>query len=223
MIELNITKKLSGSINNMSLDIELNIQNNTFLAITGASGSGKTTLLRILAGLETTNGTIKVDGTIWNSKNIILPPQKRDIGFVFQEYALFTNMTILENLLYVNNDKILAKHLLDITELSSLQNRYPNDLSGGQKQRVALCRALMGKPKILLLDEPLSALDPSMRKKLQEEILLLHKEFNTTTIMVTHDYNEIYNLSNRTIVINNGTIVEDGESKKIIKKLIDFL
>ncbi|RLA83834.1 MAG: ABC transporter ATP-binding protein [Epsilonproteobacteria bacterium] len=218
MIKIDITKKLHGSNGQMDLDINLDIKKGDFVALTGLSGSGKTTLLRILAGLEDANGNIKIDNEIWLDKKSVLSPQKRKIGFVFQDYALFDNMTVEKNLLFVNNDKRLAKKLLDMTELSELKNRYPNSLSGGQKQRVSLCRAMMNKPKLLLMDEPLSALDPNMRTKLQNEILALHKEFNTTTIMVSHDPSEIYRLSSRVVVLNLGKIVDDGKPKDILLK-----
>ena len=147
-----------------------------------------------------------------------MAPKKRGIGFVFQDYALFPNMTVLENLLFVNKDKKLAIHLLDLTELSQLRDRLPNTLSGGQKQRVSLCRALMNRPKLLLMDEPLSALDPAMRTKLQNEILTLHKEFGTTTIMVSHDPSEIYRLANRVVVLNQGEIINDGTPMDVLLK-----
>ena len=176
MISLNIKKELHGSNGNINLDINLYLQNSEFVALSGVSGSGKTTLLRILAGLEEAYGEIIVDGEIWLNEKITKPIQKRDIGFVFQDYALFPNLSVIDNLLYVKKDKDLAKQLLSLTDLYELKNRYPSSLSGGQKQRVSLCRALMKRPKILLMDEPLSALDPHMRLKLQDEILTLHKE-----------------------------------------------
>jgi molybdate transport system ATP-binding protein len=137
---------------------------------------------------------------------------------VFQDYALFPNMTVEENLLFVNKDKELADKLLAMTELGTLKKRLPNTLSGGQKQRVSLCRAMMNRPKLLLMDEPLSALDPAMRTKLQHEILMLHKEFGTTTIMVSHDPSEIYRLASRVVVLNFGKIVNDGTSKEVLLK-----
>lgn len=218
MIKIDINKQLHGSNGEMNLDIDLEIKEGDFVALSGLSGSGKTTLLRILAGLEEANGVIKVDDEIWMDEKTYLKAQKRKIGFVFQDYALFPNFTILENLLYVNKDKALAKHLLDITELYELKNRLPNTLSGGQKQRVSLCRALMNRPKLLLMDEPLSALDPAMRTKLQNEILSLHKEFNTTTIMVSHDPSEIYRLASRVLVLNQGKIIDDGNARKVLLK-----
>ncbi len=218
MIKIDIQKQLHGSNGDMNLDVNLEIAQGDFVALSGLSGSGKTTLLRILAGLETAKGSIEVEGQIWLDKNISLAPQKREIGFVFQDYALFSNMSVEENLLYVKKDKNLASHLLEITGLTELKKRLPNSLSGGQKQRVSLCRAMMNSPKLLLMDEPLSALDPSMRTKLQNEILTLHKEFNTTTIMVSHDPSEIYRLSNRVIVLEQGKVINDGNAKEVLLK-----
>ena len=218
MISLNIKKELHGSNGVMNLDINLSLQNGEFVALSGVSGSGKTTLLRVLAGLEEAFGEIIVDGEIWLNEKIKKPIQKRDIGFVFQDYALFPNLSVIDNLLYVKKDKDLAKQLLSLTDLYELKNRYPNSLSGGQKQRVSLCRALMKRPKILLMDEPLSALDPHMRVKLQDEILALHKEFGTTTIMVSHDPSEMYKLASRVLVLKDGKIIDDGLPKDILLK-----
>ncbi|MDX4061431.1 ATP-binding cassette domain-containing protein [Aliarcobacter skirrowii] len=218
MISLNIKKELHGSNGVMNLDINLSLQNGEFVALSGDSGSGKTTLLRVLAGLEEAFGEIIVDGEIWLNENIKKPIQKRDIGFVFQDYALFPNLSVIDNLLYVKKDKDLAKQLLSLTDLYELKNRYPSSLSGGQKQRVSLCRALMKRPKILLMDEPLSALDPHMRLKLQDEILTLHKEFETTTIMVSHDPSEMYKLASRVLVLKDGKIIDDGLPKDILLK-----
>lgn len=218
MISLNIKKELHGSNGVMNLDINLSLQNGEFVALSGVSGSGKTTLLRVLAGLEEAFGEIIVDGEIWLNEKIKKLIQKRDIGFVFQDYALFPNLSVIDNLLYVKKDKDLAKQLLNLTDLYELKNRYPNSLSGGQKQRVSLCRALMKRPKILLMDEPLSALDPHMRLKLQDEILTLHKEFKTTTIMVSHDPSEMYKLASRVLVLKDGKIIDDGLPKDILLK-----
>ena len=218
MISLNIKKELHGSNGVMNLDINLSLQNGEFVALSGVSGSGKTTLLRVLAGLEEASGEIIVDSEIWLNEKIKKPIQKRDIGFVFQDYALFPNLSVIDNLLYVKKDKDLAKQLLSLTDLYELKNRYPNSLSGGQKQRVSLCRALMKRQKILLMDEPLSALDPHMRLKLQDEILTLHKEFKTTTIMVSHDPSEMYKLASRILVLRDGKIIDDGLPKDILLK-----
>ena len=218
MIKIEIIKPLRGSRGEMQLDIDLTIQEGDFIALAGESGSGKTTLLRILAGLEDATGMIRVGDEVWLDGGVALAPQKRRIGFVFQDYALFANMSIERNLLFVNSDRELADKLLEITGLSSLKKRLPNTLSGGQKQRVSLCRAMMNRPKLLLMDEPLSALDPAMRTKLQNEILLLHREFGTTTIMVSHDPSEIYRLASRVVVLELGRVVGDGTPKEILLK-----
>lgn len=218
MIKIDIHKKLHGGHGDMDLDINLEIKEGDFVALAGQSGSGKTTLLRILAGLEDSKGSVKIGDELWQDEKTMLPSQKRKIGFVFQDYALFPNMSVEQNLLFVKKDQALAKHLLDLTQLGELKDRLPNTLSGGQKQRVSLCRAMMNRPKLLLMDEPLSALDPAMRTKLQSEILALHKEFGTTTIMVSHDPSEIYRLASRVVVLNFGKIINDGLPKDVLLK-----
>ncbi|BAF73043.1 ABC transporter ATP-binding protein [Sulfurovum sp. NBC37-1] len=216
MIEIGIRKSLHGSTGEMDLSVDLEIKEQDFIALTGKSGSGKTTLLRILAGLEKAEGKITVSGEIWQDGKRFLPPQQRKIGYVFQEYALFPNMTVEENLLFVENDRVLSDRLLELTELYDLKKRLPHSLSGGQQQRVSLCRAMMKRPRLLLMDEPLSALDPEMRMKLQSEILALHKEFGTTTIMVSHDPSEIYRLASRVLVLEQGEIINDGKPKEVL-------
>ena len=216
MIQVSITKKLHGARGEMDLNVDIAIKKNAFVALAGESGSGKTTFLRILSGLEEATGSIVVEGESWLDHKKSLPPQKRGIGFVFQDYALFENMSVEENLLYVNKDKPLANELLEITELSELKKRLPHTLSGGQKQRVNLCRALMKRPKLLLMDEPLSALDPAMRLKLQREITLLHKKFGTTTLMVSHDPSEIYKLCDHVIELHLGKIIKQGTPKEVL-------
>ncbi len=210
MLKLNLKKSLLSAQGEMLLDASFVVEPKSFVALSGVSGSGKTTLLRMIAGLETPQeGEFVVDGEVWFDKKTNLPPQKRKIGFVFQDYALFPNMSVQENLLYAQNDKVLAEKLIKMVELDELKNRKPEHLSGGQKQRVALARALMRSPKLLLLDEPLSALDPKMRGKLQDELLSIHNEFGITTILVSHDHAEIYKLANRVITLENGKIVSD--------------
>ena len=214
MIDISIQKQLHGASGDMDLSIDLHIKQGDFVALMGESGSGKTTLLRVLAGLENAEGNITVEGKSWSD----ISPQHREIGFVFQDYALFDNMSVEENLLFVNDDEALALELLEMTELSTLKTRNVVALSGGQKQRVALCRAMMKKPKILLMDEPLSALDPSMRKKLQVEIKALHERFGMTTIMVSHDRSSVFSLASRVLVLKEGRISADGTLEEILLK-----
>ncbi|MFT7823737.1 MAG: ATP-binding cassette domain-containing protein [Sulfurimonas sp.] len=218
MIGIDINKTLHGSMGEMELTVDLEINEGEFIALSGQSGSGKTTLLRIIAGLENARGSLRVGDEVWMDEKHTLPPQKRKIGFVFQDYALFPNMTVLQNLLFVQKDHALAEHLLEMTGLHELKERLPSTLSGGQKQRVSLCRAMMNRPRILLMDEPLSALDPAMRTKLQQEILTLHKNFGTTTIMVSHDPSEIYRLASRVIVLDHGKVIRDDTPKKALLK-----
>ncbi|PHR73438.1 MAG: molybdenum ABC transporter ATP-binding protein [Arcobacter sp.] len=218
MIHIDINKSLHGNLGEMSLDVNFTLKQGDFLCISGKSGAGKTTLLRIIAGLETAQGTIEVDNKFWLNNKHFLKIQKREISFVFQDYALFDNMSVEENLLYVKKDLSLAKKLLELTQMYALRKRHTSTLSGGQKQRVAICRALMKKPKLLLLDEPLSALDNVMRQNLQNEILLLHKEFGTTTIMVSHDVSEIYKLASKVIILENGKIIKEGKALEVLLK-----
>ena len=214
MVEIAITKPLQGSQGAMLLDVNIRIEEGSFTVIMGESGSGKTTLLRVLAGLEKAEGDIRVEGKSWKS----LPAQKREIGFVFQDYALFDNMSVEQNLLFVHKDRALAKKLLALTELTGLATRNVKSLSGGQKQRVSLCRAMMKKPKLLLMDEPLSALDEKMRIKLQAEIAKLHTAFGTTTLMVSHDAEASHTLADRILVLEQGQIIKDGSKDEVLKQ-----
>jgi len=214
VVEIEIKKPLQGSQGTMMLDVNVHIEEGSFTVIMGESGSGKTTLLRVLAGLEKAEGDIRVEGKLWKN----LPPQQREIGFVFQDYALFDNMSVEQNLLFVHEDKALAKKLLALTELTGLATRNVKSLSGGQKQRVSLCRAMMKKPKLLLMDEPLSALDEKMRIKLQDEIAKLHSAFGTTTLMVSHDGEASYALADRILVLEQGEIIKDGSRDEVLKK-----
>jgi molybdate transport system ATP-binding protein len=191
-----------------------------FLSIFGKSGSGKTTLLRMIAGLEKPDkGLIKVDDTIYfdSEKKINLPPQKRKVGVVFQNYALFPNMTVYENLAFAmeKEDKQKILEMLEKIELLELKDRYPPTLSGGQQQRVALARALIRDPKILLLDEPLSALDYEIRLKLQDEIKKIHRDYKLSTILISHDKPEVFKLADRVILLENGKVIKQGTPRDV--------
>jgi len=218
LIKIEIAKDLHGAYGNMTLNCRFELKKGDFLAVYGPSGSGKTTLLRIVAGLEKAKGKIVVGKEIWQDDKIFLPPQKREVGFVFQDFALFPNMSVIQNLLYVKKDVEFAKRLLKMADLYSLKDRYPDKLSGGQKQRVALCRALMRKPKLLLLDEPFSALDVGMREKLQNNLSDFHKNFGLTTILVSHSPSEIYRLAGKMIVLKNGNMEKISSPSEILLK-----
>ena len=205
------------------LQIDKEFKQGDFISIYGESGAGKTTILRSIAGLiRPQSGLIKIgDKILFDSKNdIFVPPQKRKVGFVFQDYALFPNLTVYENLHFAlekgkNKNKI--NELLELMDLSALARSYPSKLSGGQCQRVALARALVQEPDILLLDEPLSALDFKMRNFLQDEILKIWKYFKLTILLISHDISEIYKLSQRVIELKNGQITKDTNIKELFK------
>lgn len=217
MIFINITKHLESAEGPINAVFELEITDGEFITLFGPSGAGKTTLLRMIAGLEEPDsGKIEVDGEVWfdSAKKINLPPQKRSIGFVFQDYALFPTMSVRENLLFAaqtSEQRHNVDELIKLVELTALADRLPSTLSGGQKQRVALARALVRHPKILLLDEPLSALDSAMRLKLQDELALIHTRLGVATLLVSHDIAETVKLSNRLAQIESGKIVRTAK------------
>ena len=204
-------------------DVSLEIKNGEFLTLLGPSGCGKTTILRIIAGLENvTKGNVYLeDADITN-----LNPTKRDISIMFQDYALFPHMTIIENVSYGLRMRGVSKtarekhaiEWLETMQLSNTQNRFPSELSGGQRQRVALARALITNPKILLLDEPLSALDANLRIRLREELRKIHKQVGTTFICVTHDQEEAMALSDRIAILKDGQIEQIGTPNELYDK-----
>jgi molybdate transport system ATP-binding protein len=186
------------------------------LGLTGVSGAGKTTLLRLIAGLtQPASGKIVMNGEVWfdSAAGIQLPPQKRKIGFVFQEYALFPNMTVRENIAYASGagqGSPTVDELLDLMGLADLHSRKPDALSGGQRQRVAVARALASKPALLLMDEPLSALDSATRTRLQDDLFRIHDKFKIGILLVTHDVAEMFKLCRRVAIVENGAIARYG-------------
>ena len=221
MIILKFKKVLDAIDGKMKLDVSLNISENSLITIFGESGAGKTSILRMISGLMVPDdGYIEANGKTWldTSRGINLKTQNRKIGYVFQDYALFPNMTVKENLWYAlenRQDPMIITELLDIIELENLKNRKSGTLSGGQKQRVSLARALVGQPDILLLDEPLSALDEGIRSKLQDYILRVHEKYNLTTILVSHDLPEIFKLSDQIFLLNKGKIERSGTPSEV--------
>ncbi|CAK7028771.1 molybdenum ABC transporter ATP-binding protein [Tissierella sp. P1] len=222
MLEIkNIQLRLGRfALNNIDLKINLG----EYFVILGPSGSGKTVLLETIAGLYRPDS-----GNILYNKNDItlLPPEKRDIGFVYQDYELFPHMTVEDNIIFglkirgMNKKIILEKlyKLVSMLKIEHLLKRYPNKLSGGEKQRVALARAIIISPKILLLDEPLSALDIMIKPTLQQEIKNIHKEFKSTIIHVTHDIEEAIFLADRIGIMSDGNLLKVLESDEISNRL----
>ncbi len=224
MIKIEIKKTLKTAEGSVDLVVDKEIQNGSFVTLFGKSGSGKTTLLRILAGLSKADeGLIVVGGEVWfdSKAGTNLPPQRRNTALMFQDYALFDNMSVRGNLEYAQRKKDATKvdEILDLMELEELAGSKPSMLSGGQKQRVALARSLLSSPKILLLDEPLSALDLAMRHKLQDELFSIHERFGITSLLVSHDPQEIKRLSSRVLSIESGKIVKDLHPNEMFKSI----
>ncbi|PJE40190.1 MAG: spermidine/putrescine ABC transporter ATP-binding protein [Pseudomonas sp.] len=201
-------------------DINCEIAKGEFITLLGPSGCGKSTLLRCIAGLTGVNGgQILLDG----EDLVPVAPQKRGIGMVFQSYALFPNMTVQQNVAFgLRMQKVKGseaeqrvKEVLELVELNDFAGRYPQQLSGGQCQRVALARSLVTRPRLLLLDEPLSALDARIRKHLREQIRSIQQELGLTTIFVTHDQEEALVMSDRIFLMNAGKIVQSGDAETL--------
>ncbi|HEB7578216.1 sulfate/molybdate ABC transporter ATP-binding protein [Campylobacter coli] len=217
MIKIDIKLPINTAKGKKQLELNTYLKTNEITAIFGESGAGKTTLLKIIAGIiKPEFGRIEVEDELWldTQKNINLSIQKRKIGFVFQDYALFPNMSVKENISYAATSKQKAEELLSLMNLENLAKIYPKNLSGGQAQRVALARALAREPQILLLDEPLSALDFKMRSFLQDELVKILQHFKITTLLVSHDLAEIYKLSHRILELSDGKIIKDARTNE---------
>ena len=220
MLKISIKHAMVSAIGPSMLEIDTQISSQELLCLYGPSGAGKTTLLRIVAGLIKPDfGKIEFEDQIWfdSTKAINQKPQDRNVGFMFQDYALFPNMTVEGNIRYAQKkkDRAAAEELIHLFDLAALVHRKPHQLSGGQKQRVALARALAAKPALLMLDEPLSALDPEMRASLREEIRKTHRRLNSITLMVSHDIPEVQSLASSVIMLRNGKILESGLPEKL--------
>ena len=204
-------------------DVNLHIRRGEFLTILGPSGSGKTTLLMIIAGfLEATTGDIQFDG----SSIMSLRPEKRNFGMVFQGYALFPHMTVRQNIAYplevrkITRDEIVKRvdEMLKLVQLETFGDRLPRHLSGGQQQRVALARALIFDPLVLLLDEPLGALDKNLRSDVQTQLKHLHRKVGKTFVYVTHDQEEALSMSDRVVIMNHGQVVQVGSPQDLYER-----
>jgi len=203
-------------------DICLTVEENEFFALMGPTGAGKTVLLEAIAGLMPIRS-----GRVWIGNRAVtgLPPEQRGIGIVYQDHALFPHQTVLQNILYGLHFHAVPKaeaddrrdRLVDLLRLAHLLKRFPTHLSGGEKQRVALARALMVGPKVLLLDEPLSALDPNFREEVRDSLKALHQNSNTTFLMVTHDFSDALFLAGRAALIHQGHIEQSGKPIDLIE------
>ena len=207
---------VSYGSNHVLKDVSLNIENKDFYTFLGPSGCGKTTLLRLIAGFEkSSSGELFIDGKEVSNLN----PWERDVGMVFQNYALWPHMTVYKNISFGLEEKKIDKkeiksrvdEVLELVDLKDLSGRYPFQLSGGQQQRVALARTLVVKPKVLLLDEPLSNLDAKLRVQMRKELQDLHKKIGITSIFVTHDQEEANSMSTNLAILNEGVVQQVGK------------
>jgi len=234
-ITINLQKKLQGASGELMLDVKAQINAGEIVALYGTSGVGKTSTLRMLTGLmQPDSGHIQIDGETWfdSYQKINFAPQKRNAGLMFQDYALFANMTVRANLEFAQNknaNKNEVDELIEAMQLGDLQHQFPTKLSGGQQQRVALARTLAQGAKMLLLDEPLSALDTDTRRDLQDFLLAFHKKNKPTIVLVSHDIGEVFRLANRVFVLENGKITRTGSpievfaegNEKLIGRVIE--
>lgn len=221
----NVGKQYAGAkwaVQNFNLKIE----NGSFVSFLGPSGCGKTTTLRMIAGLEeNTHGKIHLDQDVVSdpASKKFMPPEDRNVGMVFQSYAVWPHMNVFENVAYplklkkMSGEQIRKNvlEILDVVELGGLEKRKSHELSGGQQQRVALARGLVMRPRILLLDEPLSNLDAKLREKMRKDIRQIQKEFKLTMVYVTHDQREAFQMSDKVVVMNLGKIEQVGTPQEV--------
>ncbi len=212
MIQIDVERKMLTTDGIRKLEVCVEIPQYELVCLFGRSGAGKTTLLRMVSGLfKPDKGIIRIGDRIVfdSSRKINLSPQKRNVGYMFQDFALFPNMSVEENIRFAQGEKDhkAVENLLETFQLIRLRNQSTLKLSGGQKQRVALARAFARKPEVMLLDEPLSSVDMELRLSLQNEILASHQLFQSTTIMVSHDKDEIKRLATRVMRIGKEKVV----------------
>ncbi|MEM9000624.1 MAG: ABC transporter ATP-binding protein [Bacteroidota bacterium] len=207
--------------------IDLSIDKGSVISLLGESGSGKTTLTRLIAGLEVPDsGEILLDGKVVASASKFITPQHRKVGMVFQDYALFPHMTVFENVGYGiqtrSTKKNRVQEVLALVGLQNLGHRYPHQLSGGQQQRIALARALAPKPKVLLLDEPFSNIDASLKSRLLSELFQIIRKSNVTAIFLTHDTQDAFAVSDKVMVLQSGCLVQEGTAKDLYENPINL-
>ncbi|MET3645451.1 ABC transporter ATP-binding protein [Phyllobacterium ifriqiyense] len=222
MLELRSVQKSYGNLTVVK-DVSLSVGRGEFVSILGPSGSGKTTILMAIAGfVGLSGGSIHLGG-----RNVTdTAPHRRNIGMVYQHYALFPHMQVHKNVAFplsmrgfpAEAIKKKVAHALEIVQLSAMAHRYPSELSGGQQQRIALARALVFEPAMLLMDEPLGALDNKLREDMQREIRKIQQELNITTLYITHDQNEALTMSDRVVVMSNGRIEQAGSPKEVYER-----
>lgn len=220
-------RNLSLSYGNQSVLTDLNLEANQgeLTAVLGASGAGKSTLLRLIAGFETpTSGEIFIDSKLVSSSNEVVAPEKRGVGIVPQDSALFSHLSVSQNIGFglPKGSEARVKELLELVGLSDYANRKPAQLSGGQAQRVALARALAPRPKLILLDEPFSALDAELRGRLREDVRAVLKAENASAILVTHDQEEALSLADRVAVMRDGRVIQAGSPTEIYNAPADL-
>lgn len=213
--------KLSLSFGEFRLnDISLDINRGEFFVILGKSGAGKTLILESIAGLHNVKGDVIIDGINMNKTS----PENRNIGFVYQDFALFPNLNVKENITFSSKYRDLENKtqtfddLVDFLDLEKLLMRDIQNLSGGEKQRIAIARALYAKPKVLLLDEPLSAIDPTFRNTIMKFLKNIHKRYNLTTLHVTHNFREAAFLGDRLAIVMNGNVEQIGTTKEVLNR-----
>ena len=222
----NVTKRFGKKVMAVK-DFSLEVPDREFLVLLGPSGCGKTTTLRMVAGLEeVTDGTILIDGVDVTD----LSPRKRDVSMVFQNYAVWPHMTVYENIAYALKLKRMDKKTVDktvkeaaeMTKIAELLARYPSQLSGGQQQRVAVARAIAVKPKLFLMDEPLSNLDAKLRVATRTELKAIHDKTEATTVFVTHDQSEAMSLADRIVIMKDGEIVQIGTPDDVYRQSVSL-